>query len=70
VRTKTAIVSFVLGVLSVISLTAAAGVVEGGGAPIPNLGNCNTDDVLPKTVRPPDVSTTHPGTGGVLEGTG
>ena len=61
-RTKTAIVSFVLGLLSLTSLAAVAGVIEGDGAPFPNGGNCETS--------PTEVLPGHPGTGGVLEGTG
>jgi hypothetical protein len=65
-RTKTAIVSFVLGLLSLTSLTAVAGVIEGEGAPFPNGGNCETSRTEVRAERLPG----HPGTGGVLEGTG
>ena len=59
-RTKTAIVSFVLGLLSFTSMTAVAEVLEGDGAP--QTWGCET----PRPDRPPG----HPGTGGVIEGTG
>jgi hypothetical protein len=64
-----AIVSFTLGLLSATSLTAAAGVVEGNGAPPSMVGSgCETPTkVLPKVLTPwsPDY-----GPGGFIEGTG
>jgi hypothetical protein len=66
-RTRTAIVSFTLGLLSATSLTAAAGVLEGDGAPS-KMAGCETPaEVLPKVVIPgsPDY-----GPGGFIEGTG
>jgi hypothetical protein len=68
-RTRTSIFSFVLGLLSATSLTAAAGVLEGDGAPPSMVGvGCETPtEVLPKVVTPwsPDY-----GPGGFIEGTG
>ena len=69
-RTKTAIVSFVLGLLSVTSLTAVAGVIEGDGAPLPTGGYCETSHETSQTKTRPGRPPQHPGTGGVLEGTG
>jgi hypothetical protein len=68
-RAKTAIVSFVLGLLLAISLTAAAGVIEGDGAPFPSQ-SCDT--TAPAT--PPGggnkAPTGKPIDGGYIEGTG
>jgi hypothetical protein len=69
-RTKTAIVSFVFGLLSVTSLTAVAGVIEGDGASFPNEGNCETSQETSQTETLPGRPLRHPGTGGALEGTG
>ncbi len=43
-RTRTAIVSFVLGLLSFTSLTAVAEVIEGDGAPFTNSA-CETAQI-------------------------
>ena len=69
-RTKTAIVSFVLGLLSVTSLTAVAGVIEGDGVPFSNGGNCETSHETSQTKTRLGTPPGHLGTGGVLEGTG
>jgi hypothetical protein len=66
-RTRTAIVSFIVGLLSALSLTAAAEILEGDGAPSTLVGACETPtEVLPKVVTPrsPDY-----GPGGFTEGT-
>jgi hypothetical protein len=62
-RTRTAIVSFVLGLLLAISLTGAASVVEGDGAPFPNAA-CDTPGAGNKA------PTSKPIEGGFIEGTG
>jgi hypothetical protein len=68
-RARTAIVSFVLGLLLAISLTAVAEVVEGDGAPFQNT-SCST----PGPGNPPGqgdkAPTGKPFGGGYLEGTG
>jgi hypothetical protein len=61
--------SFVLGLLLAISLTAVAGVVEGDGAPFPNQA-CDT----PAPANPPGGGNKAPTgkaiQGGFIEGTG
>ena len=66
-RTRTAIVSFILGLLSAISLTAAAEVLEGDGAPSPAVGCETPTEVLPKVLGPS--SAPEGGPGGFIEGT-
>jgi hypothetical protein len=67
-RIRTAIVSFVLGFLSVTSLTAAAEILEGDGAPS-SIGCETPTEVLPKVVSPSERD--YPGRpGGFIEGTG
>lgn len=68
-RTRTAIVGFILGLLSVTSLTAAAEVLEGTGGPSSEVGvGCETPtEVLPKVIVPEDGKD---GPGGFIEGTG
>ena len=74
VRTRTAIVSFVIGLLSATSLTAVAEVLEGDGAPSTSVGaECETPtEVLPKEVSPEDLGpppTPKGSPGGFIEGT-
>jgi hypothetical protein len=68
-RARTAIVSFVLGLLLAISVTAAAGVIEGDGAPFPSQ-SCDTAS----PANPPGGGNKAPSgkpiEGGYIEGTG
>jgi hypothetical protein len=67
-RTRTAIVSFVLGLLSFTSLSAAAEVLEGEGAPDSILACETPTEVLPKEILP-EKSTPSSRPGGFIEGT-
>jgi len=67
-------VSFVIGLVSATSLTAAAEVLEGDGAPTSTVGaECDTQtEVLPKEISPDDLPpppTPKGGSGGFIEGT-
>ena len=73
-RIRTAIVSSVIGLLSATSLTAAAEVLEGDGAPPPTVGaECETPtEVLPKEISPEGLGpppTPKGSRGGFIEGT-
>jgi len=74
VRIRTAIVSFVIVLLSATSLTAAAEVLGGDGAPSSTVrAECETPtEVLPKEISPEDLGpppTPKGSRGGFIEGT-
>jgi hypothetical protein len=68
-RARTAIVSFVLGLLLAISLTAVAGVVEGDGAAFTNT-TCATAGPENPPGNGNKAPTGKPIRGGFIEGTG